>query len=77
MTLTTRELRLAKKAASKFLPATLEDFIPTATRERLPVGVYKHFNRYRTSIKQPDGKWKVVQFLTAAEAVEARNKQKP
>lgn len=74
MNLTTRELRLAKKAASKFLPATLEDFIPTATRKSLPLGVFKHGNRFRIAIKQPDGKWQYLTFETPEEAVEAREK---
>lgn len=74
--LTDRQLRLAAKAAKPFLPAKLEDYIPS-TRERLPVGVYKHFNRYRTAVKQPDGRWKIVGFLTPQEAVEARNQSQP
>lgn len=69
--MTDRELRLAKRAAKPFLPAKLEDFIPN-TRERLPVGVYKHFNRYRTAVKQSDGRWKIVGFLTPQEAEKAR-----
>lgn len=71
MNLTTRELRLARKAALPFLPATLEDFKPTP-RKQLVVGVYHHGNGFRANLRQPGGGWKMKYFTTAEEAAKAR-----
>jgi hypothetical protein len=71
-TLTDRERMLAKKAAKPFLPPTLEDFTGEP-RKTLPLGVFKHGNKFRIAIKQPDGKWKYTTHDTPELAAEARS----
>lgn len=75
MSLTDYEKRLAKMAAQKFLPTKLEDVRPPAPpKKKRPhvVGVYKHGQRWRANIKQPNGTWRQTSFETFEEAARVR-----
>lgn len=72
--LTDRDLRLARNAARKLLPAKLEDFKPTKSKPPrvMAIGVYEHGSGYRARVRQPDKSYRYICFPTYEQAATAR-----